>query len=313
MMSESSKDRPFLCLSISAADSADDERLQNALVEIASGDPRIRVNSQPLKVSHRVEGQSKSQLDFVCDRLRDEYHLAINVTAPEPVLLETIHTCVEAEGKFIRQLGGMGNYGHCRLSIEPIKPVEGYVFASALGNGVLPAEYLNSIERGVQRAMQLGVHSGRYLVGLKVTVVDGSYHAEDSNPMAFEMAGMIALEHALRNAAPVVLEPVMAFDIDVPDAFAIVIEDEINQHRGRIDRMRNENERSEITAIVPLSELLASSSNGLAAYPMEFAGYEAVRDDDPLNENGSGARANKPDRPKPSRRSEMARPDLEDD
>jgi elongation factor G len=226
-------------------------------------------------------------------------------------LLETIRECGEAEGKFIRQIGGAGNYGHCKLRIESIKAGESYVFTSALGDDVLPHEYLSSIERGVKRSMQLGVHSGRHLVDLKVTVVDGSYHAEDSNPMAFEIAGMIALEHAFRNAAPVVLEPIMAVEIEVPEELEAATQNEIHQHRGRVETNVIANGWREIRAVVPLSELLVSNS-GIAVCPMEFVGYEVVQDDGSSDESGSGVTANKPNGPKPYRRSEMARPDPEE-
>jgi elongation factor G len=308
-MSGSNKSRPFLYLTISAVDSGDDERLQKALAEIASRDPRISVNLQPVKNSlNIVEGESESHLDSFCDRLRDEYHLAINVGAPKPILLETIRESGEAEGKYIRQVGGSGNYGHCKLRIEPNKPGEGYSFISLVPGEVLPNEYVSSVDLGVRGAMQSGILHGHPLVDLKAVLLDGSYHDKDSNPKAFEIAGSTAFKQAARKASPVLLEPVMVVEIEVPEALTAIIEREINQHRGRIDRMLSKNDWSEIRAIVPLSELLNSASNGLADFPMEFAGYEALRDDGPSDENGSGVTANKPNYPRPRSRSEMARP-----
>jgi len=311
-MSESSKGRFFVCLSVSAEDSVDDERLRKALDEIASSDLHLIIKSRELKVSHRIEADSESQLNSVCDHLRDQYHLAINVSAPEPVLLETIRESVEAEGKFIRQIGGMGNYGHCKLRVEPLKSCGEYLFASMLGDDLMPREYLSSIERGVQRAMKRGFDSGRDLVDLKVAVVDGSCHAEDSNPMAFEMAGMIALEHAFRNAVPLVLEPTMAIEIEVPHELSAATLNEIYRHRGRIETNETADGWSSIRAVVPLAELLASKS-AIAMSPREFVGYEAVPDSGYSDENGTGVTANKPHRPRPNRRSEMARPDAEDE
>jgi elongation factor G len=311
-MSGSSKGRPFLCLTVSAVDSGDDERLQKALIEIASSDLRISINPQPVKGSHTVEGDSESQLDSICDRLREEYRLTINVGAPKAILLETIRDSGEAEGKYFRQTGGFGNYGHCKLRIEPNERGKGYAFTSLVSGDLLPAEYVSSIDRGVQRAMQSGILHGHPLVDLKVTLIDGSYHAEDSNPKAFEIAGSTAFEHAARKASPVLLEPVMVVEIEIPDALTAIIEREIFRHRGRVDRMLSENGWSEIRAMVPLSELLLSDSSGLAEFPAEFAGYEAVSDDG-ATENGPGVTANKPSRPPHGRRSEMARPELEEE
>ena len=305
---------PIVRLTVSASDSTDDKRLQTALVEIAAQNPTLRVDAQQMGIAHSLEGTSASHLESICNRLRDEYHLAINVSAPEAVLVETIRKSGEAEGKFIRQVGGLGNYGHCKLHIEPSKSGEGYVFASAVSHAALPEEYLSSIERGVQSAMRLGVLSGHHLVDLKVTVVDGSYHAEDSNPVAFEIAGTIALRNAVRNAAPILLEPMMLVEFEeVPQELAATIRDEVSMHRGRVDRELTLNGWSEFQAIVPLSELLISSSRLLAEYPTEFAGYEPVSDGGVSGDNGTGVTANKPSRPPHRRRSEMVRPDQEDE
>ena len=313
-MSGSSMLPPIVRLTVSASDSTDDERLQTALVEIDAQDTTLRVDAQQMGIAHSLEGTSASHLESICNRLRDEYHLAINVSPPEAVLVETIRKSGEAEGKFIRQVGGLGNYGHCKLHIEPSTSGEGYVFASAVSHDALPKEYLSSIERGVQSAMRLGVLSGRPLVDLKVTVVDASYHALDSNPMAFEFAGAVALKDAVRNAAPVLLEPMMLVEIEeLPQELAATIRDEVKMHRGRIDRELTVNGWSEFRAIVPLSELLLSSSHLLAEFPAEFAGYEPVADGGVSGENGTGVPANKPSRPPHGRRSETARPDQEDE
>jgi elongation factor G len=310
-MTGSSKGRPYLYLTVSPVDSGDDEPLQKALVEIASRDPLTSVIPQPMNGTHIVEGETESQLDAICDRLRDEYKLSINVGAPTVILLETIRKSGEAEGRYIRQAGGSGNYGHCKLRIEPNLSGEGYSFISSVPGDVLPNEYVRSVDRGVRHAMRTGILRGFPLVDLKVTLIDGSYHAVDSNPKAFEIAGSIAFEHAARKASPVLLEPVMLVEIDVPDALTAIVEPDIFQHRGRIDRMVSENGRSEIKAIVPLAELLASGFSSLTEFPTEFAGYEAVSDDGASDENGSGVTANKPNYPPAGRRSEIARPEPE--
>ena len=309
-MSGSRKGPRIVRLTVSATDSTDDKRLQTALVEIAAQDLTFRVDAQPMGITHSLEGTSASHLESICNRLRDEYHLAINVSPPEAVLVETIRKSGEAEGRFSRQVGGLGNYGHCKLHVEPSKSGEGYVFKSTVSHDALPDEYLSSIERGVQHAMR----SGHPLVDLKVTVVDGSYHARDSNPTAFEIAGAAALKDAVRNAAPVLLEPMMSVEIEeIPQELADLIRDEVNLHRGRIVSEQIVSGWSEFRAVVPLSELLLSSSLLLAEFPTEFAGYEPVPDDGTSGDDGTGVTANKPSRPPHGRRSEMARPDQEDE
>ena len=299
-------------LTVRASGSTDDQRLQTALAEIAAQDPTLRVDAQPMEITHFLEGTSASHLESTCNRLRDEYHLAINVSALEAVLLETIRKSGEAEGKYIRQVGGHGNYGHCRLHIEPNKSGEGYVFASAVGSDSLPHEYLSSIERGVQNAMRSGVLSGNHLVDLRVTVVDGSYHAEDSNPVAFEIAGTTALRDAVKNAAPVLLEPMMKVEIKVPQERAAAIRDEVYTHRGRVERGLVVNGWYEFQTIVPLSELLLASARRLTEFPTEFAGYEPVSDSGISGDDGTVVPAIKPNLPQHGRSFKVTRPDPEE-
>ncbi|MFZ0747663.1 MAG: hypothetical protein WAM85_24880 [Terracidiphilus sp.] len=312
-MSESSNGPPIVRLTVTAEDGDDDKRLQAVLVEIAGQDPALRIDAEPRGIAHPLSGASASHLESICNRLRDEYHLTINVSPLEAVLVETIRKSGEAEGKFIRQVGGLGNYGHCKLHIEPIKSGQGYVFASEVSDNVLPHEYLSSIERGVQRAMRVGVLSGHPLVDLKVTVVDGSYHALDSNPMAFEMAATVAFKNAVRNAAPVLLEPMMAVEIEeVPQELAATIREDVSMHRGRIERDLTVNGWSEFRAIVPLSELLLSSSRLLAEFPREFAGYEPASDGGVSGDDGIGVPAIKPNFPRQGRSFQADTPDQEE-
>jgi len=312
-MNGSSKDHPIFRLTASAADSVDDKHLQTALVEIASQDPTLKIDAKSMSVSHSLEGTSASHLDSICDRLRDEYHLFINVGPIEAVLLESIRKSGEAEGKYLHQVGGLGNYGHCKLHVEPSRSGEGYGFASTVSDNVLPPEYLSAIERGVQQAMQSGVLSGHPLVDLKVTVIDGSYHAEDSNRMAFEIAGATALNDAVKNAAPVVLEPVMTVEIEVPEGLATAIRDEVYRRRGRVERDLPVNGWCEIRAVVPLSELLLSSSRALAEFPAAFAGYEPVSNGGISGDYAAGVPAIKPNLPGCGRGFEAIRPDPDDE
>jgi elongation factor G len=311
-MSESSKDRPILRLVVSPLNSADNTRLQAAVVEIAGQNTSVSVNAQSQEGHYSLEAMTESALDSICDRLRDEYHLLIDVSPPAVILLETVRKQAEAEGKYIRQTGGWGNYGHCKLRIEPAEPGKGYQFIDDISAGAVPSKYIDSIDQGIRAAMKQGVLAGFPVVDVKVMLYDGSYHETDSNPMAFTFAGSIAFKEAAKKASPVILEPMMSIEMEVPEELVAATRHEVNTHRGRIESSVTASGFSQIKAVVPLSELLVSSS-GIAVCPMEFAGYEAVRESGSSDENGSGVPANKPNGPRPRRRSEMARPAPEDD
>jgi elongation factor G len=311
-MSESNRDRPFLRLVVSSLNASDDTHLKAALVQIAGQNTGVHLNAQPQEGYYRLEGMTESELDSICDRLRDEYHLAISVGPPTAILLETVRTQAEAEGKYIRQTGGSGNYGHCKLRIAPDEPGKGYQFINDIRGGSVPSHFIDSIDQGIRAAMKQGVLAGFPVVDVRVTLYDGSHHDTDSNPMAFTFAGSIAFKEAAKKARPVVLEPMMAIDIEVPEELAAAIQREIYTHRGRIESNVVDSGFIEIKAVVPLSELLVSSS-GIAVCPMQFAGYEAVRDNGISDENGSGATSNKPRAPGPNSRSEVARPEADDE
>jgi len=310
-MSGSSKTYPIY-LTLSAADAADDERLRAALAEIAAEGPSVSVDVQ-LDTTYALSGNSESDLESICDRVRDEYHCAIYVSPIRAVLLETIRKQSEAEGKYIRQTGGSGNYGHCKLRIEPNEPGKGYEFINEIKGGVVPKEYIKPIDQGIQSALDLGILAGFRVVDVKVTLYDGSYHEVDSNEMAFKFAGSIAFKEAAKKACPIVLEPVMVVEIEVPEELGATIRREVHRHRGRIERQRLVDGLSEMKAIVPLSELLASTSKSLGLFPMHFAGYEAASDDGSSTDGGTGVTANKPNYPRPWIRSEAAPIEHEDD
>ncbi len=306
-MSGSSKGRPILRLAVSAADSADDKRLENALAEIAIQSANISISTQPQGRLYGLDGRTESELDSICDRLRDQYHLTINVGSPEAVLIETIRKRAEGEGKYIRQTGGSGNYGHCKLRIEPNEPGKGYEFINKIRAEAVPIQYIDPIDQGIQAAMESGILAGFPMVDVKVALFDGSYHELDSNEVAFKFAGSIAFKEAAKQASPVLLEPMMALEIDVPEDLIAEVQSEIRTHRGRVECIQTTNGFSKIEAIVPLSELLTSASTGFAECPTKFVGYEAVRGGGPSDENTSGVTANKPNRPRPGSRSTTAR------
>jgi len=304
MIIGSSKDRFFVSVDVSAKDPRDDQRLRRALSEITVRDLQVSINSHPTGAFHTVEGESTSQLESICNRLRNQY-LAIIVDGPKPVFLETFREDCEVEGKYIQQVGGSGNYGHCRLHIEPSARGRGYSFISMVPRGLLLDEYVKSIERGVQIAMQSGGLHGHPIVDLNVTLIDASYHAEDSNPTAFEIAGSTAFVSAVKKAHPILLEPVVSFEIEVGGWYREEIKHQVALRRGRVE----ERGTGEITATLPLSELLTASFKEIGALTMRLAGYEPVRGAEPPDEDASGVTANNPKVPRPRSGSEAVRPE----
>ena len=304
MIIGSSKDRFFVCVDVSAKDPRDDKRLQRALSEITVRDLQVSIKSHPTGAFHTVEGESTSQLDSICSRLRNQY-LAIRIDGPKPVFLETFRESCEAEGKYMRQVGASGNHGHCRLHIEPSARGEGYLFISMVPRNSLPDQYARSIDRGVQITMQSGGLHGYPVVDLKVTLIDASCHAENSNPTAFEIAGSTAFLSAVKKADLVLLEPVVSFEIEVGGWYREEIKHQVALRRGRVE----ERGTGEITATLPLSELLTASFKEIGALTMRLAGYEPVRGPEPPDEDASGVTANNPKVPRPRSSSEAVRPE----
>jgi elongation factor G len=219
-------------------------------------------------------------LEILVDRMRREHKVEANVGEPKVAFRETIRKKAEAEGKYIRQTGGSGHYGHCKLRIEPNVPGAGYEFINAIKSGSVPKEFIKPIDQGVQGAIELGILAGYPLVDIKVTLYDGSYHEVDSDEMAFKIAGSMAFKEAARKASPVLLEPVMAVEVTVPEEHMGTIIGDINSRRGRIEGMEHVGGSQLIKAIVPLKEMfgyvndIRSSTQGRASYSMQFARYE---------------------------------------
>lgn len=305
-MSAPGKDGPILRVAVSAVEDVDDARLQTALSEVASRDFRVIINTQHQGKSFSIAGKSKSDLESICDRLRDEYELVLNIGPFEAILLETFRTHAEAEGKYIRQTGGSGNYGHCRLRVDPREPGTGYEFVNDVKSGAVPSKFIQPIDQGVRSAMEDGILAGFPIADVKVTLCGGSYHETDSNEMAFKFAAAIAFKEAARRASPLLLEPMMAIEIEVVGERGEAIRNEIYRHRGRVERNLVANAVTRIKAVVPLSELLASASGNLAQFPMAFAGYEPVKDEGSASDGGTAVTANKPNGPRPRSQSATA-------
>jgi elongation factor G len=259
---------------------ADQEKMGIALSRLADEDPTFKVRTDEDSGQTIISGMGELHLEILVDRMRREHKVEANVGEPKVAFRETIRKASEAEGKYIRQTGGSGNYGHCKLRIEPNEPGKGYEFINAIKGGVIPKEYIKPIDQGVQGALELGILAGFPLVDVKVSLIDGSYHDVDSNEMAFKFAGSIAFKEAARKASPVLLEPVMAVEVTVPEEHMGTIIGDINSRRGRIEGMEHAAGSQVIKAIVPLKEMfgyvndIRSSTQGRASYSMQFARYE---------------------------------------
>jgi len=259
---------------------ADQEKMGVALSRLADEDPTFKVRTDEESGQTIISGMGELHLEILVDRMKREHKVEANVGEPKVAFRETIRKSAEAEGKYIRQTGGSGNYGHCKLRIEPNVPGAGYEFINAIKSGSVPKEYIKPIDQGVQGAIELGILAGYPLVDIKVTLYDGSYHEVDSNEMAFKFAGSIAFKEAARKASPVLLEPVMAVEVTVPEEYMGVIIGDINSRRGRIEGMEHLAGSQVIKAIVPLKEMfgyvneIRSSTQGRASYSMQFARYE---------------------------------------
>jgi elongation factor G len=259
---------------------ADQEKMGVALSKLADEDPTFKVRTDEDSGQTIISGMGELHLEIIVDRMKREHKVEANVGEPKVAFRETIRKPAEAEGKYIRQTGGSGNYGHCWLKVEPNEPGKGYEFVNGIKGGVVPKEYIKPIDQGIQGALELGILAGFPIVDVKVTLFDGSYHEVDSNEMAFKFAGSIAFKEAARKASPVLLEPVMAVEVTVPEEFMGTIIGDINSRRGRIEGMEHAAGSQVIKAIVPLKEMfgyvndIRSSTQGRASYSMQFARYE---------------------------------------
>ncbi|HWA93101.1 MAG TPA: elongation factor G [Terracidiphilus sp.] len=271
---------PVISVAIEPKTKADQEKMGIALSKLADEDPTFKVRTDEDSGQTIISGMGELHLEILVDRMKREHKVEANVGEPKVAFRETIRKQAEAEGKYIRQTGGSGNYGHCWLRIEPNEPGKGYEFINEIKGGVVPKEYIKPIDQGVQGALELGILAGFPVVDVKVTLFDGSYHDVDSNEMAFKFAGSIAFKEAAKKASPVLLEPVMAVEVTVPEEFMGTIIGDINSRRGRIEGMEHAAGSQVIKAIVPLKEMfgyvndIRSSTQGRASYSMQFARYE---------------------------------------
>ena len=273
---------PVISVAVEPKTKADQEKMGTALQRLAEEDPTFKVHTDPETNQTIISGMGELHLDIIVDRMRREFKVECTVGKPQVAYRETIRKTVEAEGKFIRQTGGHGQYGHCWLRLEPMEAGKGFEFANEVVGGVIPKEFINPIQAGVEAAMEDGVVAGYPMVDIKVTVYDGSYHDVDSSEMAFKVAGSMAFKEGAKKADAVLLEPYMSVEVDVPEEYMGDVIGGLNSRRGRIEGMEYENGESRIKGFVPLSEMfgyatgLRSATQGRGTFTMTFDHYEEV-------------------------------------
>ncbi len=273
---------PVINVAIEPKSKASQEKMMTALAKLAEEDPTFRTYTDQETGQTLIAGIGELHLDIIVDRLFREFKVEANVGAPQVAYKETIRKAVRAEGKFVRQSGGRGQYGHCVLEVEPLQPGEGYQFVNKVVGGSIPKEYIAPIDAGIQDAMNSGVLGGYPVVDIKVTVVDGSYHEVDSSEMAFKIAGSMGFKEACRKADPVLLEPIMRVDIDVPEEYMGDVMGDISSRRGRIEGMEARSNAQHIQCKVPLSQMfgyataLRSRTQGRGTFVMQISHFEEV-------------------------------------
>jgi len=273
---------PVISVAVEPKTRADQDKMGLALVRLAEEDPTFQMYTDPESGQTIIRGMGELHLEVIIDRMLREFRVAANVGKPQVAYKETITRPVKVEGRFIRQTGGRGQYGHVWLQIEPLERGTGFVFEDKVVGGVIPREYISSVEAGVREAMQSGGETGNPVVDLKVALVDGSYHEVDSSEMAFKIAGSMALKEGVRRGHSVVLEPYMKVEVVTPEDFMGDVIGDLNSRRGRIDGMEMRAGAQVIRAFVPLATMfgyateLRSMTQGRAVYSMEFDHYEPL-------------------------------------
>jgi elongation factor G len=276
---------PVVHIAIEPKTKADQDRMSDALNKLSDEDPTFHVRSDQETGQTIIAGMGELHLDIIVDRMRREFKVEATVGAPMVAYRESIRKSAEAEGRFIRQTGGRGQYGHVVLTVEPGGPGSGYQFESKIVGGVIPKEYIPAIEKGCREALEGGVAAGYPMVDVKVILTFGSYHEVDSSEMAFQIAGSMAVKEAVLKAHPVLLEPMMRVEVTAPEDYTGEVIGDLNGRRGRLEGMEAQGSTQLIKAMVPLAEMfgyandLRSRTQGRASYSMEFAHYEPA----PLN------------------------------
>jgi elongation factor G len=270
---------PVISVAVEPKTKADQEKMGIALGKLAQEDPSFRVHTDEESGQTIISGMGELHLDIIVDRMKREFKVEANVGRPQVAYRETIRKSVEAEGKFVRQSGGRGQYGHVQIRLEPLPAGGGYEFENSIVGGVVPREYINSVDKGIQEQVATGVIAGYPVVDVKATLYDGSYHEVDSSEMAFKIAGSMAFKNAAIKADPVLLEPLMKVEVVTPEDYMGDVMGDLNRRRGIVQGMDDSPAGKIINAHVPLSEMfgyatdLRSQTQGRATYTMEFDHY----------------------------------------
>ncbi len=273
---------PVISVAIEPKTKADQDKLGNALSKLAQEDPSFRVRFDEETGQTLISGMGELHLEIIVDRLKREFKVDANVGKPHVAYKETIRKPAKAEGKYIKQTGGRGQYGHVILEIEPLEPGSGFVFEDHIVGGVIPKEFIPSVEKGVREAMETGVLAGYPMVDIKVKLVDGSYHEVDSSDLAFKIAASMAFKEAASKANPVLLEPIMKVEVIVPEEYMGEVIGDLNARRGKIQNIGERKNAKVIDALVPLGEMfgyattLRSLTQGRGTFTMQFSHYEEV-------------------------------------
>ena len=273
---------PVVAVAIEPKTKADSDKLGVSLHKMSQEDPTFRVRIDEETGQTLIAGMGELHLEILVDRLAREFHVAANVSRPQVAYKESIRRVMAGEGKFVRQSGGRGQYGHVKLRLEPLKRGEGFVFENAIIGGVIPREFIPAAQTGVVEAMQQGIVAGYPVVDIKVTLYDGSYHEVDSSELAFKIAASMAFKEAAKKADPTILEPVMSVEVVVPDEYMGDVIGDLNARRGRIRGMEDRAGAKVVLAHVPLAEMfgyatdLRSRTQGRATFSMQFAFYDEV-------------------------------------
>ncbi|MDY4522999.1 MAG: elongation factor G [Atopobium sp.] len=274
---------PVIDVAVEPKTKAEQDKMSVGLAKLAEEDPTFQVHTDHETGQTIIAGMGELHLEIIVDRLRREFKVDANVGKPQVAYRETAgHAVQHAEGKFVRQSGGRGQYGHAIIDMEPAEPGTGYEFVNAIVGGVIPKEYIPSIDKGIQEALDSGVVAGYPVVDIKVTLVDGSYHEVDSSEAAFKIAGSMAIKDALKKSDPVLLEPIEDVVVETPEQYMGDVMGNLSSRRGKIEGMEDRKDTKIIRAKVPLGEMfgyatdLRSQTQGRASYTMQFGSYEAV-------------------------------------
>ena len=273
---------PVIAVAIEPKTKADQEKMGVALNKLAQEDPTFRIHTDPDTAQTIISGMGELHLEIIVDRMMREFNVGANVGKPQVAYKETIRAKADAEGKYIRQTGGRGQYGHVRITVQPSGAGTGFIFENAIVGGAVPKEYIKPVEQGIKEAMESGVLAGYEVKDVKVTLYDGSYHEVDSSEIAFKIAGSMAFKQGCRKAKPALLEPVMKVEVVIPEEYMGTVNGDLNSRRGRIEETEMRPGTQIIRAFVPLSSMfgyatdLRSRTQGRATYTMHFAHYEEV-------------------------------------